>query len=90
MLFVKGLRLFPNVFDAEISPEANSVTIFSEAREAIVEETIYPGTRGRIRCHGVFYRAELYGTDSRILCARQRVRMVGIRENIALVTAWIV
>lgn len=60
---------------------------FSEALEATIEEPVCPGSRGKIRCHGVFYRAELYGPDSCILCAGERVYMIGIRDNIALITA---
>ena len=59
--------------------------LFSEAREAVVEEPVYANTRGTIKCQGIFYRAELYGATQRALSAGQRVYMVGIRSNVALV-----
>ncbi|MGD1896478.1 MAG: NfeD family protein [Phormidesmis sp.] len=58
---------------------------FPEALEATIEEPVYPGSRGRIRCHGIFYRAEMYCADGHLLCPGERVYMVGIRDNVALI-----
>ena len=56
-----------------------------EAFEAIVEEPIFPGSRGKIRCHGVYYSAELDEGIHEILSVGLRVSMVATRDNIALV-----
>ncbi|MBE9062479.1 NfeD family protein [cf. Phormidesmis sp. LEGE 11477] len=59
--------------------------LFSEAREAVVEDPVHTRSRGTIKCQGIFYQAELYGAKQPALSAGQRVYMVGIRNNVALV-----
>ena len=59
--------------------------LFTKALEATLIEPVRPGSLGRIRCHGVFYRAELYSSQIDSLPAGSRVYMVGIKNNIALV-----
>lgn len=91
MLFITSLRFSDSAARSEIFPESNNTTIFPEPKEAVVERPIFPSRRGSIRSGGVFYRAEIYsfngGIHSRALRSGQRVRMVGIRENVALVVA---
>ena len=85
MLFIKTLQVLFAGLDADVPLATNNTTLFAEAQEALVGETIYPGARGRITCGGIFYRAEIYGKGSYTLHAGQRIWMVGLRENIALV-----
>ena len=64
----------------------SKVKLFSEAREATVENPFCSGDRIKIKCHGVYYRAELYDADSHhSLYIGQRVFMVGIHNNVALI-----
>lgn len=56
------------------------------ALEAILEEPMVQGSRGCIKCQGVYYKAEFYATNIQpYLHAGQRVFMVALRENVALI-----
>lgn len=65
----------------------SQINFFPQALEAVVEEPCSKGGRIRIKCHGVYYRAEHYDSHHKSgLYTGQRVFMVGIRENVALIT----
>ena len=56
------------------------------ALEAILEEPMAQGSRGCIKCQGIYYKAEFYATNVQpYLPAGERVFMVALRENVALI-----
>ncbi|MEM8863580.1 MAG: NfeD family protein, partial [Chloroflexota bacterium] len=58
----------------------------SEILEAKVVEPIYPNSRGRIKCQGVYYRAEFFTSDyQEPIFIGQRVLVVALRGNTALI-----
>ena len=70
-------------------PEVNKsrAKFFPCALEGYIESPLCRGNRIKIRCNGVYYRAELYNGRTRsALYVGQRVFMIGIKENVALIT----
>ncbi|MEL7140619.1 MAG: hypothetical protein AAFY33_05940 [Cyanobacteria bacterium J06643_4] len=65
---------------------ASKTQFFPVALEATLEEPISKESRGRIKCQGIYYRAEHYTVKSQpCLQVGERVLMVAIRENVALI-----
>ena len=72
---------------AHLKVNKSKAKFFPFALEGYIENPRCRGNRLKIKCNGVYYRAELYnGRTHSALYVGQRIFMIGIKENVALIT----
>lgn len=64
----------------------SKLLVFSEAIKASIDEPIHPNSCGRIKCQGVYYRAEFYKNNfQNSVYPEESVLVVALRGNVALI-----